>query len=96
MFIKVVSVSIGIQVDNKKFCGGPGGGFSKEPPGRRRQEAFSYDFMSKIAIFPRKKCQLSQKYQGKKCRSFSFPSLKGKMQEIIFSPQTLEKKIQIE
>jgi alcohol dehydrogenase class IV len=22
---------------NKKFCGGPGGGFSKEPPGRRRQ-----------------------------------------------------------
>ena len=21
----------------KKFCGGPGGGFSKEPPGRRRQ-----------------------------------------------------------
>ena len=21
---------------NKKFCGGPGGGFSKEPPGRRR------------------------------------------------------------
>jgi acyl carrier protein len=24
---------------NKKFCGGPGGGFSKEPPGRRRQQA---------------------------------------------------------
>ena len=21
---------------NKKFCGGPGGGFTKEPPGRRR------------------------------------------------------------
>ncbi|MCP4219613.1 MAG: AMP-binding protein, partial [bacterium] len=23
---------------NDKFCGGPGGGFSKEPPGRRRQD----------------------------------------------------------
>jgi 1-deoxy-D-xylulose-5-phosphate reductoisomerase len=26
------------QCLNKKFCGGPGGGFSKEPPGRRRQK----------------------------------------------------------
>jgi amino acid adenylation domain-containing protein len=25
---------------NKKFCGGPGGGFSKEPPGRRRQKIY--------------------------------------------------------
>jgi amino acid adenylation domain-containing protein len=24
------------ELTNKKFCGGPGGGFSKEPPGRRR------------------------------------------------------------
>jgi acyl transferase domain-containing protein/acyl carrier protein/SAM-dependent methyltransferase len=26
------------ETSNKKFCGGPGGGFSKEPPGRRRQK----------------------------------------------------------
>ena len=26
----------------QKFCGGPGGGFSKEPPGRRRQVKFLY------------------------------------------------------
>jgi hypothetical protein len=25
---------------NKKFCGGPGGGFSKEPPGRRKFFSF--------------------------------------------------------
>jgi acyl-coenzyme A synthetase/AMP-(fatty) acid ligase/acyl carrier protein len=25
---------------NKKFCGGPGGSFSKEPPGRRRQNLY--------------------------------------------------------
>jgi amino acid adenylation domain-containing protein len=27
------------ELTNKKFCGGPGGGFSKEPPGRRRHHA---------------------------------------------------------
>ncbi|MCK4762581.1 MAG: amino acid adenylation domain-containing protein, partial [Candidatus Aminicenantes bacterium] len=26
--------------DKQKFCGGPGGSFSKAPPGRRRQESF--------------------------------------------------------
>lgn len=30
------------QCLNKKFCGGPGGGFSKEPPGRRRQIELEY------------------------------------------------------
>jgi hypothetical protein len=29
---------------NKKFCGGPGGGFSKEPPGRRRQKKVLIEF----------------------------------------------------
>jgi hypothetical protein len=38
----VLGVSLGMSsfgflgTGNKKFCGGPGGGFSKEPPGRRR------------------------------------------------------------
>jgi hypothetical protein len=29
----------GFAFHNKKFCGGPGGGFSKEPPGRRSPHA---------------------------------------------------------
>ncbi len=28
----------------QKFCGGPGGGFSKEPPGRRRQRKVLLEF----------------------------------------------------
>ena len=30
----------------KKFCRGPGDGFSKESPGRRRQESFFKDYVS--------------------------------------------------
>jgi hypothetical protein len=29
--------------DNKKFCGGPGGSFSKAPPGRRRHRQLKID-----------------------------------------------------
>jgi tyrocidine synthetase III len=30
------------ELTNEKFCRGPGGGFSKEPPGRRRQQAAAH------------------------------------------------------
>jgi tetratricopeptide (TPR) repeat protein len=36
---------------NKKFCGGPGGGFSKEPPGRRR--LFQGKFFSRGSFLKR-------------------------------------------
>jgi hypothetical protein len=41
----MMEASAGEYEINQKFCGGPGGGFSKEPPGRRNQYAgFLADF----------------------------------------------------
>ncbi len=39
--------SIQCYPHNKKFCGGPGGGFSKEPPGRRRHLYYLFEGSSK-------------------------------------------------
>jgi hypothetical protein len=37
---------------NEKFCGGPGGGFSKEPPGRRRQgDHFFFIVLTGLSFF---------------------------------------------
>jgi hypothetical protein len=38
LFEKRVPDSQKLLINKQKFYGGPGGGFSKEPPGRRRQK----------------------------------------------------------
>jgi amino acid adenylation domain-containing protein len=44
------------QKFNQKFCGGPGGDFSKEPHGRRRQNQISFKtFSDLLAIFKQRK-----------------------------------------
>jgi hypothetical protein len=42
----MMEASAGEYEINQKFCGGPGGGFSKEPPGRRRHHAGAPDSRS--------------------------------------------------
>jgi amino acid adenylation domain-containing protein/FkbM family methyltransferase len=36
------------ELTREKFCGGPGGGFSKEPPGRRRQKLYKSGDLVKL------------------------------------------------
>jgi len=51
--IEGIAPANGFDVSIEKFCGGPGGGFSKEPPGRRRQKLellMPFDFETDVVV----------------------------------------------